>query len=173
MSLNTTPITWVAGNVVTAAQLNTEVRDVATGIQAAWTVDGRASSTIWTAATTNPTLGNGTLSSRYLRIGKTLDWQVVITMGSTTTFGSGFWLLTLPFTALAANTGDWQGRALDVSTSTTQGVSLTADLTSTTQLAPRCAPATPLSIDRIVNSTQPFTWATGDILSMTGRIELA
>ena len=37
MSLNTTAATWVSGSVVTAAQMNTEIRDAVNGLQAAWT----------------------------------------------------------------------------------------------------------------------------------------
>ena len=173
MSLNTTPATVADGNAITGALWNLEVRDALTGIQAAWTVDGRASSVIWTAVTTNPVLGNGTLTSRYMRIGKTFDWQVLITMGSTTTFGTGSWQLTLPFAAFAVNTGDWQGRALDSSVSTTQGFPITADLTGTTTLQLRCANTVAGGQDRVTSVANPFAWATGDILSVTGRLELA
>jgi len=93
MSLNTTPATWVTGTVVTAAQLNLEVRDALTGLQAAWT----AYTPAWTATTTNPTIGNGTITGAYLQMGKTIVgmWAKVVA-GSTTTFGSGFYSLSLP-----------------------------------------------------------------------------
>lgn len=57
----------------------------------------------WTAATTNPTLGNGTLVGRYMRIGRTVHVSITLTAGSTTNVGSGTYLFSLPFTA--ANNG--------------------------------------------------------------------
>lgn len=58
----------------------------------------------WTGATTNPAIGNGTLSGRYLRLfGRTYLTQFFILAGSTTTFGTGQWSLSLP-SALTATT---------------------------------------------------------------------
>lgn len=53
----------------------------------------------WGAASSNPTLGNGTKLGRYIRIGKLVFVQVWFGFGSTTTFGSGIWSWTLPITA--------------------------------------------------------------------------
>lgn len=53
----------------------------------------------WTAATTNPAIGNGTIVSRYMRRGKIVTATINLTSGSTTTYGSGAWSFTLPFTA--------------------------------------------------------------------------
>jgi len=57
----------------------------------------------WTAGGTNPSLGNGTLIGRYTRVGRTITFQVNLTMGSTTTYGSGGYEFALP--VLAANVG--------------------------------------------------------------------
>jgi hypothetical protein len=53
----------------------------------------------WTASTTNPTLGNGTLTGRYSLVGKTCSGQIKLTTGGTTSFGSGDWYFSLPFAA--------------------------------------------------------------------------
>src|SRR5579864_7885838 len=50
----------------------------------------------WTGSSTNPSLGNGSLTGRYTQIGKVVLFSVVLTAGSTTTYGSGFWTFTLP-----------------------------------------------------------------------------
>lgn len=92
MSLNTTPRTWVAGEVVTAAELNTEVRDALTGIQAAWT----AYTPAWTATTTNPAIGNGSIVASYMQVGKTVTFEIQLNFGTTTTYGTGTWQLTTP-----------------------------------------------------------------------------
>src|SRR4051794_35208318 len=60
----------------------------------AWTVDARASTAIWTNA--SAALGNGTLVSRYRQVGKTINWEVVLTFGSTTNAGSGQFTFALP-----------------------------------------------------------------------------
>lgn len=57
----------------------------------------------WIATTTNPAIGNGTISGRYMQIGKTVHCYVRITAGSTTTFGSGDWRVSLPVAASSSN----------------------------------------------------------------------
>lgn len=51
----------------------------------------------WTGTVTNPSIGNGILSARYDRRGKELTFRLVVEAGSTTTFGSGNYVFTLPF----------------------------------------------------------------------------
>jgi hypothetical protein len=57
---------------------------------------------------TAPTIGNGTINSSYLRIGNFVHYRIVITWGSTSTYGTGGtpWAFGLPFSsAVAAITG--------------------------------------------------------------------
>lgn len=111
MSLNTTPRTWVAGEVVTAAEMNTEIRDALTGIQAAWSTY----TPTWTAVTTNPVLGNGILAGRDLQVGKTIQFSIKLTDGSTTTYGSGGWKFTVPVAPNVLGYTHFAGAILDVS----------------------------------------------------------
>ena len=53
----------------------------------------------WTASTTNPTLGNGTLSGKYFRFNKIVFCQIFLQIGSTTNVGSGQYRWALPVTA--------------------------------------------------------------------------
>ena len=59
----------------------------------------------WTAVTTNPTIGNGLLSGRWRKPGgtgsKTVRAEGILTVGSTSTLGSGVYSFALP-TATAA-----------------------------------------------------------------------
>jgi hypothetical protein len=55
----------------------------------------------WTGATTNPVYGNAALTAAYTKIGKTVFLRMYLTMGSTTTFGSGSWSWSLPEVAAA------------------------------------------------------------------------
>lgn len=92
------PRTWVVGEVVAAATMNQEIRDQFASMFDAWT----AYTPSWTASTTNPTLGNGTLAGQYIKIGRTCTATVFLTMGSTTTYGSGNYTFSLPFMAASA-----------------------------------------------------------------------
>ncbi|MCX5201038.1 hypothetical protein OG897_06125 [Streptomyces sp. NBC_00237] len=96
-----TPRTWAVGETVTASMLNTEIRDQFNSMFGAWT----PYTPTWTAVTTPPALGNGTLTGQYMKIGRTCFTIFVLTMGSTTTYGSGFWKMSLPFTAATVTGG--------------------------------------------------------------------
>lgn len=95
-----TPKTWVAGDVLTAAQLNAEVRDALLGAfplgppDAAWT----AYTPALTAATTNPTLGTGSAAhGRYTRIGRTIIGRAIVAFGTSgVAAGSGSYRFSLP-----------------------------------------------------------------------------
>jgi len=87
------PRTWVVGEVVTAALLNQEIRDQLNEMFAAWTTY----TPTWSAATTAPSLGNGTIIGRHLKVGRRCTAAWILTIGSTTTFGSGAYSFSLPF----------------------------------------------------------------------------
>ena len=53
----------------------------------------------WTASTTNPAIGNGVISSSYTISNGLCTETIIMTAGSTTTFGSGLWSFGLSFTA--------------------------------------------------------------------------
>lgn len=50
----------------------------------------------WTAASVNPALGNGTLVSNISRAGRRVTVTAILTIGSTTTLGTGNWLFSMP-----------------------------------------------------------------------------
>lgn len=162
----TTPRTWVAGEIVTAAMLNTHVRDNLAEIGDPWTSGGAPT---WTGSDTNPALGNGTLGAWYLAAGKLILFRIVLVIGSTTTFGSGIWGFTLPYTATVSGgrirvdggAYDSSGTADYPITSIVSGAALSLRGYPTALGGPLVR----------VSPTAPFTWATGDILTMTGGIE--
>jgi len=59
----------------------------------------------WTAATTNPAIGNGTLNGKYVQIGKIVTCNIYLLVGSTTTFGSGVYGFSLPKTVYSSTVG--------------------------------------------------------------------
>jgi hypothetical protein len=123
----------------------------------------------WTASTTNPVLGNGTLVGRYSKVGKMVDFAIQLTAGSTTTFGSGQWSFSLPFT-VASNldmignvmVGDASGDTSDYSS----GAAYIPDGGTTLQ-----AYAGGKGDMALITATFPQTWANGDRLWITGRYE--
>lgn len=129
----TTPRTWVVGEVVTAAELNTEIRDQFNGIMN-WT----SYTPIWAAATTAPVKNSGTLVGRQSQIGKlcTAKWELAT--ASDTTFGSGQYTFSLPFTASGSATatsvgtghGIAGGSRWDLQTMVTAGQSVANVLSS-------------------------------------------
>lgn len=66
----------------------------------------------WYGAGGNPAILNGTIAGRWVQVGKTVHAYAKITAGSSTTFGSGAWGISLPSTPNAAyaqfdNLGGW------------------------------------------------------------------
>ena len=53
----------------------------------------------WTSTGVQPTLGNGSLTGKYTRIGNTVTATLYFGAGSTTNFGTGVWRFTMPFIA--------------------------------------------------------------------------
>lgn len=94
-----TPRTWVVGEVVSAAIMNQEIRDQFNSMFAVWT----SYTPTWTSSGTAPVLNNGTITGRYMKFGRTVVCHINLTSGSTSTYGSGNYNWSLPFTA--ANAG--------------------------------------------------------------------
>lgn len=125
----------------------------------------------WTAATSNPTLGNGTITAKYKALdATTYAISIVVTFGSTTNAGSGVYSFSLPsgVTSAAriqviaasiedAGTAYFSANAWVGASSTTVTHVTVADATGTRRAA----------------SNAPITWATGDQIVISGIIEVA
>lgn len=168
----TTPRTWVAGETVTAALLNTHVRDNLKAVGDPWTTY----TPTWTAATTNPTIGNGTIAGRYMAAGKYITFEIQIVMGSTTTYGAGAYSLTLPVAPQTSAAKHpflgtlWDASGGSVVTSAWPIAGLIS-AGSTVELAGW--PATAGNSFRVVNATNVITLADGDRITLTGTYEAA
>lgn len=166
----TSPRTWVSGEIVTAAIMNAHVRDQFAAIGDPWT----AYTPSWTASTTNPTLGNGTLVGRYMQAGKYVTFSIVLTMGSTTTFGTGTYALSLPFTAGGATGGRFLMTGTGRDDSASSDFALTGIIAATTSsVSLRSMPTTAGNALAIVTQAVPTTWASGDIITISGTYEAA
>lgn len=119
----------------------------------------------WGGTTTNPVLNNGSITASYLQDGKFVVFKGKITMGSSTTFGSGIWTVTVPVNAVDI-TAIGQGLAKD--SSPTNGFPLIAEFRSVSQLQ-----FWPNNASGQVTNAAPLTWASGDSLNWTIIYEAA
>lgn len=120
----------------------------------------------WTGATTNPVIGNGVISGRYIQVGKTVDFRVVIAMGSSTTYGSGQYRVGLPVAALGTQLVDADGLfGGDTAVMRGRVIGSTAFL--------YCSPTAAGAFDRVVTGAIPATWTTGSVLTVSGTYEAA
>jgi hypothetical protein len=157
----TSPRTWVAAEVVTAALLNTHVRDNLKAIGDAWT-------TYVPTYTGITAIGNATVVAKYMQAGKLVQGYVKITVGSTTTFGATTLSVTTPVTPAIGNLAIGSIFLYDNSTGDTRGGSLyhQAAGTGTTGFL---ASGTTTPATNLV----PWTWATSDIIAFSFTYEAA
>lgn len=122
----------------------------------------------WTASTTNPALGNGTLTGRYTVLGKTCVGSIYLLMGSTTTYGSGAWALGLPFTAASAGvrySGTWI--IIDPGVANYSGTLFIVAWKNTIDGFIRDG------YSNFFSATNPYTWGSGDYLTVSFTYEIA
>ena len=158
----TTPRTWSVGETVTAANMNAQIRDFANAF-GAW-----ASYTVaWGSSGTAPAIGNGTIAGAYSQVQKTVMFRAQMTTGSTSTYGTGAYSITLPPTQSTGQTQVGQAVAFDTSaTFYYRGALLLFGAgTVRTQFVDGAASTAGW------NSSVPFTWATGDMASFSGTYE--
>lgn len=161
--VNYTPRTWVSGETVTAAEMNTEIRDPWTGIQAAWT----AFTPTLGAASVNPT-GTIYTGSGYVQVGKWVTFRTQITLGAGT--GTGAYAITLPVTPKAGLQQVIHGVIADTGTGWYDAKLITTGSSIATLLCESNTAGNPL---RSVTPTVPMTFAAGDIIIIEGTYEAA
>lgn len=121
---------------------------------------------VWRSSATQPVLNNGVSYGRYVLLGRMVHLYVQITMGSTTTFGTGAYSIDLPVAAEAGKMWFVQGAAYDASlgnwepiTAWWDGSGTTLDLQTLTTVG---------SVMTFVTETSPFTWAVNDRIILNG-----
>lgn len=162
----TSPRTWLAGEKPAAATLNTHIRDNFNAIGAAWT----SYTPVWTAATTNPVIGNGTLNGAYVAAGKLIFYRIAIVAGTTTTWGSGAYSFTYPFAPLdSGNPGNpgTTGFMYDLSALKPYGLMGIGNTSTTIRMLEGSA-------NSFMSHNYPIvTPATGDEINISGYYEAA
>lgn len=110
-----------------------------------------------TASSSNPTVGNGSVSGSYVRNGAVCTAYAAFNYGSTSAAGSGTWRLSLPFAATASAIGVC--RILDSGTIHRTGVCTVANGASYATMIID-------STDAEVTDSAPITWANGDVIGI-------
>ncbi len=118
---------------------------------------------VWRSSGTQPVLGNGSVTGAYYKIGRLVYYAATLSIGSTSTFGTGSYTLSLPFvpsnisvplghaTIIDASGGVRFNRYM-IATGGTGGL----DVTAQTEAGVGASTAVPM------------TWATGDTWCAAG-----
>lgn len=159
----TTARTWAVSEVLTATNLNAQLRDFINGFGAGTSYTPTISGTGWA-------LGNGTISGAYTQVGKLVTFRIFVTFGTTSTYGSGGLTFSLPVSSTGTASHCAAHSALDASASARyHGVTLINTATCTPYFTPAAAGGS----DRTAISTVPFTWTTSDTVTISGTYEAA
>jgi hypothetical protein len=164
----TDPTTRATGFVVTAAVWNADVVNNLKEIGDAWT----AYTPAWTASTTNPTIGNGTIVGRWISAGKMVLFKIQVTIGTTTTLGTGNYSITLP-TAAHFRYETFSGTLRDVSASVTWPIMGEVNVSTKDDLIIRRFPTTAGNDFANTSGTAPVALASTDAITISGCYEAA
>jgi hypothetical protein len=127
----------------------------------------------WTASTSNPTLGNGSIAGRYMRSGKSVFFAAEVITGSTTTYGSGNYSLSLPIAPRTTTPTQYvQSRVGDASSGQAYAGQSGALVDTPSPGAAPIQVQGAADLDN-VTPTSPITFATGDQLRLFGMYEAA
>jgi hypothetical protein len=155
----TTPRTWVAGEVVTASLLNTHVRDNLNAVSGIW-------QNYTPTFTGGISAGNGVVSGSYAQVGKIATFHAKIVTGTTTTYPGGAISVSLPLAGVS-NAFEVLVRFNDISGNFYFGNGIATGSTASCYVAGTNGAAASMS------STVPFTWATGDEITVSGTYWVA
>jgi hypothetical protein len=128
---------------------------------------------VWSAATTAPAIGNGTITGRYTIVGKMVTAYIFVQFGSTTTYGSGDWNFSVPFAA--ANIGNsnhfWPGSAVGENPAGAWYPS-TGMLLSNSSTVYVITPSSTGATSARWAAASPLTWASGMFINIVMTYEL-
>lgn len=158
---------FAAGIDTTATTKFNTIRDALKALTEAWT----SYTPTWSSSGTAPAINNGTIVGGYMQAGKYVGFRALITVGSTTTFGTGVLSLTLPVAPRASvGTWMWKGVAVDAGTAQYEwNLQWGGSGTACQMLYPN----TGTNALAAVSGTAPFTPGSGDTFSVQGFYEAA
>lgn len=150
-----------------ATLITDEVNSLSTSVAsmtAAWT--SYSGTFTLTASSVNPSLGNSTVTARYRQVGKTADIDITIVIGSTFTAGTGDYRFSIPVTLRSTTQGAGACYVLDLGTAHKGGGTVFPQSTTALQVANP-------SGSNLIGAAAPQVWATGDMILLSFRGELA
>lgn len=126
-------------------------------------------SSVYTPTLTDITLGNGSITGRFIRIGQIFFWNAILVWGTTTTYSGGSPQIGTPFTGLSGlNVAmSLYGSYTDTSAGTSYFANLVAGSASSTLLT-TFSTTSAQSGNTPITNTLPFTWANTDIVRVSG-----
>jgi len=139
---------------------------------------GTGSSWTWQSYTptfTNVTTGNGTITGKYIQIGKTVFFYARFVFGSTSAI-TGTVSISLPVTSINYTTAYTKviGQVSAFDASAAQQYTGVSAWTNTTTVEPDITNVSgTYAVSSGITSTIPMTWATGDVLDLNGFYEAA
>jgi hypothetical protein len=123
---------------------------------------------VWTSDGTPVALGNAVIAGRYIQIGKFVAGSIVLFMGSTTTYGTGNYYITLPVAANAGLSSEYPVAHLSLVDASSGNRYMGHIRLSTASVCGMEVSTSPASL---VGATVPFTWAVGDTLMINFSYE--
>jgi hypothetical protein len=143
-----------------------------------WAAAGGSAATwtTWTPSWTNVTIGNGTVTARYIQIDKVVFFTLKLLFGSTTSV-SARPEFTLPVNASSTDAMETANIFAQATDAGFGNFFITAfpNVSDVTKigLIPWKATGTYVLYDTNISSTVPFTWAVNDIIWVSGNYEVA
>lgn len=166
----------ISNGVLNSANAVTSLSVAAGAIQPQALVSGTGTgwgltsySPAWTASSSNPVVGNGTLTGSWIQIGKNVFFKIGLIIGGTTTFGSGSYRFSLPSTPTAGTSGGLTviGQGIFVRQGTAYApVSLVLNGTNVSYAELWYTSSAIVATN--VTPTAPYTWANTDVLTIQG-----
>lgn len=150
----TTPFNTIT-NAINGGLDDTNFTASATNIQSisksvAWT----SYTPTWTGSGGNPAIGNGSITGDWYKIGRVVLFRIEIVSGTTTTYGTGTHIFSLPTATITYNTNYPLGSATIIGNSQVYASFTLVWASSTT--ANLYSPAVAGGV--LVSATSPYTW---------------
>lgn len=154
-----------------------------TAVPGAITTNEQSYPVQWTCTGTAPAIGNGTLTGYWYQDGEFLEGRILLTAGSTTTFGTGGWLFSIPsgltIDAGQVTEGDKSiiskaGELTDTGTRSYIGAAWVYDSTRIRAVYHNDyvgASSNPVAIGG-VDLNNPHAWGNTDVLSLSFRVKI-
>jgi hypothetical protein len=165
--------TFVAGDVLTAADMNLLAQDTYIGNSSLDTTAGQPGGAWLSYTATWTNISNGTRTAAYMLVGKTCFFRARFVV-TTSPAVAGNFTVTLPLTGSADNiSAQFQASLYDNSTTRTYPAMIHAVSTTALTITAQQFPGLTDSYNATPSSSLPFSWAVDDRIEVAGFYEVA